>query len=42
MISYDKVKDNAALLLALTSLTSSEFEKLLGLNLDLRGKGFPL
>ena len=29
MISYDKVKDNAPLLLALTSLTSSEFERLL-------------
>ena len=29
MISYDKVKDNAVLLLSLTSLTSSEFEKLL-------------
>jgi hypothetical protein len=29
MISYDKVKENATLLIALTSLTSSEFEKLL-------------
>jgi hypothetical protein len=29
MISYDKVKDNAPLLIALTGLTFSEFEKLL-------------